>query len=102
MTEFCIVKDTQLCDAAVRNLWHKAKFSMKQSEFHSPMQPDVPHAEIQSHCGMPWTKEEDSKLVTGFDNGITIPEMARMLKRTELAIRMRLERLGKITPSQPQ
>ena len=49
--------------------------------------------------GKPWSEGEDKTLVTEFDNGIPIPDMARKHQRTHSSIRLCLEKLGKIEPS---
>lgn len=46
--------------------------------------------------GNPWTEEEESVLVSSFDSGKSMGEIARELKRTSGAIRARLIKLGKI------
>jgi hypothetical protein len=45
---------------------------------------------LPANFGKPWTE---------FDNGSTVPEMARKHMRTHSSIRLRLEKLGKIQPS---
>jgi hypothetical protein len=49
--------------------------------------------------GKPWSEGEDRTLVTEFDAGIPIPDMARKHQRTHSSIRLRLEKLGKIEPA---
>lgn len=44
----------------------------------------------------PWTKEQDSALITLFRGGFPVEEMARKLERSEGGIRARLKRLGLI------
>ena len=45
---------------------------------------------------------EDRTLVAEFDAGAVIPEMARKHLRTQSSIRLRLEKLGKIQPTNAQ
>jgi hypothetical protein len=54
---------------------------------------------LPANFGKPWTEGEDVLLVAEFDNGSTVPEMARKHMRTHSSIRLRLEKLGKIQPS---
>ncbi|MCI6639225.1 MAG: nucleoside triphosphate pyrophosphohydrolase [Pygmaiobacter massiliensis] len=51
-----------------------------------------------SNAGKPWTKAEESMLIHNFRRGYTIPLLAQQHRRTEKAIRFRLEQLGEITP----
>lgn len=54
---------------------------------------------LPQNAGQPWSAEEVVEIAKCFDQGMTITEMANRHKRTEGAIRSRLEKLGKITPS---
>ena len=50
--------------------------------------------------GKPWSEGEDRALVAGFDAGSPMVELGRKHGRTPGAIRLRLEKLGKVEPSQ--
>ena len=54
---------------------------------------------LPANFGKPWTEGEDRALAAEFDAAATIPEMARKHLRTHSSIRLRLEKLGKIAPS---
>lgn len=54
---------------------------------------------LPANFGKPWTEGEDKLLMAEFDEGTTIPDMARKHMRTHSSIRLRLEKLGKIPPS---
>ena len=54
---------------------------------------------LPANFGKPWSEGEDRTLVTEFDGGITLPEIARKHARTHSSIRLRLEKLGKIEAS---
>ncbi len=54
---------------------------------------------LPANFGKPWTEGEDRMLVTEFDTGSTMPDMARKHARTQSSIRLRLEKLGRIQPS---
>ena len=54
---------------------------------------------LPANFGKPWTEGEDHALVSEFDSGLTMPEMARRHARTHSSIRLRLEKLGKIEPT---
>ena len=54
---------------------------------------------LPANFGKPWTEGEDRVLVTEFDGGASIPDMARKHLRTQGSIRLRLEKLGRIEPS---
>ncbi len=54
---------------------------------------------LPANFGKPWTEGEDRTLVGEFDEGATMPDMARRHARTQSSIRLRLEKLGRIQPS---
>ena len=49
-----------------------------------------------SKAGAPWSPQEDSDLVDGFECGVSIKELAIKHKRTQWAIRSRLVKHGQI------
>lgn len=51
---------------------------------------------LPEKSGKPWTEEEQKRLLSAFDSGKKINELAREHKRTRSAIRARLVRAGKI------
>ena len=51
---------------------------------------------LPEHAGNPWRGEEEVRLVSEFDSGLSIAEIAKNHKRTKGAIRSRLKKLGKI------
>jgi len=51
---------------------------------------------LPEHAGNPWRGEEEARLVSEFDSGLSIAEIAENHKRTKGAIRSRLKKLGKI------
>ena len=54
---------------------------------------------LPANFGKPWSEGEDRLLVTEFDAGVPMHEMARKHLRTQSSIRLRLEKLGKIEAS---
>jgi hypothetical protein len=54
---------------------------------------------LPANFGKPWSEGEDRTLVTEFDGGVAMPEIARKHQRTHSSIRLRLEKLGKIEPA---
>ncbi len=54
---------------------------------------------LPANFGKPWTESEDHTLVTEFDAGTRLQDMARKHERTQSSIRLRLEKLGKIEPN---
>ena len=54
---------------------------------------------LPANFGKPWGEGEDRALGAAFDAGGTIPELARKHLRTQSSIRLRLEKLGKIQPT---
>lgn len=55
----------------------------------------------KEHCNAyaPWTEEDEQRLKTDYESGITIPELANKFGRREGGIRNRLQRLGFVIPS---
>jgi hypothetical protein len=56
---------------------------------------------LHANAGTPWTEEEDQKLLSRFDGGCSITELAKAHGRTQGGIRVRLERHGRISPAEP-
>jgi hypothetical protein len=54
---------------------------------------------LPANFGKPWTQGEDRALEGEFDAGATMPDLARKHLRTQSSIRLRLEKLGRIEPS---
>jgi len=52
---------------------------------------------LPRNAGINWSKEEEIRLINSFDTGATIAALAKQHERTEVAIRSRLIKLGKIT-----
>lgn len=50
------------------------------------------------NAGKPWSGDEDKALVSAFDAGKQIPELAALHQRSRFAIETRLAKLGKIAP----
>ncbi len=54
---------------------------------------------LPENAGKAWSTEEDHLLIEKFDKGVPVKELARHHKRTEGAIKSRLVKLGKISPT---
>jgi hypothetical protein len=52
---------------------------------------------LPERAGKPWDDEEDSVLIKRFEEDVSVKKIAVEHRRTEGAIRSRLEKLGKIT-----
>jgi hypothetical protein len=50
----------------------------------------------RGNAGKPWSKEEDDRLVAGFDAGQTVEALAETHGRSRFAIEARLARYGKV------
>jgi hypothetical protein len=57
-------------------------------------------SELPSNVGKPWSEEDDRRLLAEFDRGRKPMELAREFGRTLAGIEARLERLGRISPSE--
>lgn len=51
---------------------------------------------LPANFGKSWTPEEDSTLMSSFDEGVSTLDLARRHQRTQSSVRLRLEKLGKI------
>ncbi len=54
---------------------------------------------LPDNAGTPWGEEEEHRLLTSYDAGISIAKLAEQHKRTQEAIRSRLVKLGRIQSS---
>lgn len=54
---------------------------------------------LPANFGKPWTDAEDQLVGQAFDGGAAVAELARRQGRTQAAIRLRLEKLGKLPAS---
>lgn len=52
------------------------------------------------NAGKAWSREEDARLANGFDRGVGLEVLAQIHARTLASIQSRLEKLGKLPPSQ--
>jgi hypothetical protein len=52
-----------------------------------------------ANFGKPWTEDEDKILAAEFDAGLTIGTIASKHQRTQSSVRLRLEKIGKISPT---
>ena len=52
--------------------------------------------DLPERVGQPWSENEDNVLVTAFEKGMSLNDLAAEHQRTRGAIRARLVRLGKI------
>lgn len=51
---------------------------------------------INSKAGSPWTSEEEEQLISAFDAGLDVSDLAKAHSRTPAAITARLQKLGKL------
>lgn len=56
---------------------------------------------LPEHAGKPWDAAEDTQLSESFDAGMTVTQLAQQHRRTEGAIQLRLEKIGKTPASRP-
>ena len=52
-------------------------------------------------AGQPWTSDESHRLTTRYEQGTSIPELAKEHRRSIWAIRAQLIKLGKVVPEDP-
>ena len=52
--------------------------------------------QLPAKTGEPWTEEEDRKLLSGFDAGRGLPDLAAAHQRTQTGIRARLVKYGRL------
>jgi hypothetical protein len=53
----------------------------------------------QGNAGKPWTAEEDARLLAAFDANTSLAEIAKAHGRTQGGVRARLEKHGRLEPS---
>ncbi len=70
---------------------------MAQAEMEESIQREKRRATLPERAGEPWTDEEDAQLMSGFQGGTTIADLATKHGRTTNAVEARLERLGLVT-----
>lgn len=51
-----------------------------------------------SNAGKPWNEEEDARLLSEFDRGRSLAELAQQHARTQAGIQARLEKHGRLPP----
>ena len=70
---------------------------MAQAEMEESVQREKRRALLPERAGEPWTDDEDTQLMSGFQRGATIADLASTHSRTINAVEARLERLGLAT-----
>lgn len=54
---------------------------------------------LPANFGKSWSAEEDAILAQEYDAHLTLSEIARKHQRTQSSVRLRLEKIGKISPT---
>ena len=54
---------------------------------------------LPANFGKPWTETEDKTVISEFDAGLPLNDIARKHQRTQSSVRLRLEKLGRIEPA---
>lgn len=54
--------------------------------------------DLPANAGKPWSSDEDARLLAGFEDGLTLRELAEHHARTVAGIEARLERHGRLDP----
>ena len=93
---FLIVKNSPLCEAAMRTLWRQVKTKLRESRKEMAQMASQSWRDNPSNVGLAWSSDEDEALTGEFDSGKRISELAQIHKRSVRAIELRLEKLGKI------
>jgi hypothetical protein len=52
--------------------------------------------ELPAKTGEPWSEDEDRRLLSGFDAGSGLPELASAHQRTQTGVRARLVKYGRL------
>jgi hypothetical protein len=79
----------------VRALFMGAKALTDGSAASKPKREAV---EGEEQAWKPWSKEEEERLLAGFDSGVTVQELAAVHKRKVGGITARLVKLGRLEP----
>lgn len=53
-------------------------------------------AQLPAKTGEPWSEDEDRRLLSGFDAGRGLPEIAAAHQRTQTGVRARLVKYGRL------
>ena len=67
--------------------------------FEARVKAQARRADLPSNAGKAWTAEEDQKLLSGFDAGRSIKQLADEHQRTLAGIQARLEKHGRLEPA---
>ena len=51
---------------------------------------------LPANFGKPWNKEEDKQITKAFHEGESVESIAKVHRRTQSSVRLRLEKLGLI------
>jgi len=93
---FLNVKNTVLCEPAMRFLWRQVKAKLRESRKEMAQMASQNWRDNTSNAGLAWSSDEDKALAREFDSGKRISELAQIHKRSLRAIELRLEKLGRI------
>ena len=74
----------------VRALYAAAEALEKSERFERRKQ------QLPAKTGEPWTEDEDRKLLSGFDAGRGLPDLAEAHQRTQTGVRARLVKYGRL------
>ncbi len=74
----------------VRALYAAAEALEKSERFERRKQ------QLPAKTGEPWTEEEDRRLLSGFDSGSGLPDLAAAHQRTQTGVRARLVKYGRL------
>ena len=85
-----VARDRQQRPLVVRALYEAASALERTERF------ERRKAQLPAKTGVPWTEEEDRKLLAAFDAGRALQELAAAHERTMGAVRARLLKYGRI------
>jgi hypothetical protein len=74
----------------VRALYAAAEALEKAERFERRKQ------QLPAKTGEPWSEDEDRRLLSGFDAGRSLPELAAAHQRTQTGVRARLVKYGRL------
>ncbi len=67
--------------------------------FEARVKSQARRADLPGNAGKPWSGEEDQRLLSGFDAGRSIKQLAEDHQRTLAGIQARLEKHGRVEPA---
>jgi hypothetical protein len=90
--------DTQLPQGREADSWRADSRTLAATP--SASAATVPPPSVKQNAGKPWSNSEEQELLSKFDAGTTVADLAKQHARSVAGIEARLEKLGRLKPEQ--